>query len=178
MTLYFRLLLILLSSSARPRIFMGDTLELSMRVLPNDLDINGHMTNARFLSVLDLGLIAILIRSRFMNAISSFGAFPIEGGVTISYRRQLTPLARYRLRIWYIGCDARWHVFGFAFLRKDGSLAASGMTRGGVVQRGRGLLPTAEIWRRFAEQTGEVVQPPELPEHARQWLAADWHRTS
>ena len=49
MTLYFRLLLVWLTSLWKPRLGMHDVLELPMRVLPNDLDLNVHLSNARYL---------------------------------------------------------------------------------------------------------------------------------
>jgi acyl-CoA thioesterase FadM len=173
MTLYFRLLLVWLTSLWKPRLGMHDVLELPMRVLPNDLDLNVHLSNARYLSVLDLGVIAILVRSRFMKAIRSLGAFPMEGGVMISYRSQIHPFARYRLRLWYLGCDEYWHVFAFAFVRADGRLAAKGLVKGGAVRRAEGLVRTQEIWERYTAQTGEPVRPPPLPAYARDWLAAE-----
>ena len=47
MNLYLRLLWTLLRSFRLPAIAMGDTLVRGLRVMPNDLDINGHMNNGR-----------------------------------------------------------------------------------------------------------------------------------
>ena len=56
MNLYLRLLWTLLRCWRMPRITAGETLVRSLRVLPNDLDINGHMNNGRYLTVVDLML--------------------------------------------------------------------------------------------------------------------------
>lgn len=173
MTLHLRLLWIWLSSLLKPRFGMRDVLELKLRVLPNDLDINVHLSNARYLSMVDLALMSILVRSRFMGAVRDLGAFPMSGGTLITYRNQLGPLERFRLRMWYLGCDDVWHVFGFAFLREDGRLAAKGMVKGGAVKRGVGLVKSQDIWESYGRRTGEAVQPPTLPLHARHWLAAE-----
>ena len=45
-------------------------------VLPNDLDLNLHMNNSRYLGVFDLGKIDVMIRS----------------GVAVAYRRRWHPL--------------------------------------------------------------------------------------
>jgi hypothetical protein len=41
MSLYFRLLWVWIRAAGRRRIQMGETIELEMRVWPQDLDING-----------------------------------------------------------------------------------------------------------------------------------------
>ena len=48
MNLYSRLFWTLLRSLRLPAIQFGDSLERSLRVLPNDIDINGHMNNGRY----------------------------------------------------------------------------------------------------------------------------------
>ncbi len=50
MNLILRLLRVILSALFKPRVGLLDGAELSFRVLPTDLDINRHMTNARSLS--------------------------------------------------------------------------------------------------------------------------------
>lgn len=49
MNLYLRLLWTWLRARSKPAIAMGDTIELQLRVWPNDLDVNGHMNNGRYM---------------------------------------------------------------------------------------------------------------------------------
>ena len=44
---------------------VGEPVELTPRVLPNNLDINGHMNNGRYLTIVDLALFTLFIRSGF-----------------------------------------------------------------------------------------------------------------
>ena len=55
MNLYFRLLMLLIKLIRKPRLGLLDTSVLILRVLPNDLDMNMHMNNGRYLSIMDLG---------------------------------------------------------------------------------------------------------------------------
>jgi acyl-CoA thioesterase FadM len=41
---------------------VGQTLQRQFRVLPNDIDINGHMNNGRYLTMLDLRIVEYFIR--------------------------------------------------------------------------------------------------------------------
>ena len=71
MNLYFRLLITILKALRAPRVTPGDTVELRLRMLPTDLDLNGHMNNGRYLTLVDLGLVTVFIRSG--------GSIPIVG---------------------------------------------------------------------------------------------------
>jgi len=170
MNLYFRLFWTYLRAMLKPGIDPGDMVEMDMRVWPNDLDVNRHMNNGRFMTVLDLGIIESLVRSRFFKVVRSLGGFPMEGGTLITYRKQLSPFQKYKLRMWYLGCDRFWHVFSFVFMTADGKVAARGLLKGGAVKRGTGLIPSDQIWGQYETLFGEKVTPPPLPEVARRWL--------
>jgi hypothetical protein len=51
LNLYLRLFLTILRALRAPRLVLGDTVELTLRVLPTDLDLNGHMNNGRYLTL-------------------------------------------------------------------------------------------------------------------------------
>lgn len=162
-----------MTSVFKSKTAMHEAIEMEMRVLPNDLDFNLHMTNARFLGILDLALLQILVRSGFFKAMRAVQALPIAGGSLITFRTELQPFAKYRVRLWYLGCSEFWHVFGFAFLRADGRVAAKGLMKGAAVRRGRGLLSCTALWESFSRRTGKPVHPPALPSYALNWLAAE-----
>ena len=55
MNLYFRIILVLIKSFFAKKISPLTSSTLSFRALPFDCDINLHLTNARYLSFMDLG---------------------------------------------------------------------------------------------------------------------------
>ena len=65
MSLYFRLFWTWLRARFKSPIQMGETIELVMRVWPNDLDINGHMNNGRYLTIIDLMPVEYFVRTGF-----------------------------------------------------------------------------------------------------------------
>ena len=87
----------------------------SLRVLPNDLDINGHMNNGRYLTVVDLMLMEYFVRSGFARVMLREGWKPMSGGSFISYRRGLKPLQTYTLRFRLDACDGHWNYMRFEF---------------------------------------------------------------
>ena len=89
MNLYLRLLWTWLRSHLKPPIRFGDAIELRLRVWPNDLDVNGHMNNGRYMTVTDLAVIEYFARAGVLKVLLSKGWRPVLGGAMISFRRSL-----------------------------------------------------------------------------------------
>lgn len=168
MNLYLRLLWTVLRSWRLAAIEPGAWIERRMRVLPTDLDINGHMNNGRYLTIVDLMLVEYFIRSGFARALLAAGWRPVSGGAFITYRRGLQPWQSYSLRFTLAGADAAWNYMRFEFLGEDGSLCAAGYTKGAVVGA-QGLVPNAQSYAR----SGRTFTCHTLPEPVRLWLAAE-----
>lgn len=168
MNLYLRLLWTLLRSLRLPPITLGDALERSLRVLPNDLDINGHMNNGRYMTLVDLMLVEYFVRSGFARVMLRQGWRPMAGGSFITYRKGLKPLQRYRLRFCQEGADTHWNYMRFEFLREDGTLCAAGYMKGAAVGH-QGLVLNECSYATL----GLPFEPMELPQAVRHWLAAE-----
>jgi len=167
MNLYLRLLLTLFRAWRAPRLQPGDTLERTLRVLPNDLDVNGHMNNGRYLTIIDLMLVEYFVRTGFAAAMLRRGWRPMAGGSFISYRRALKPLQTYTLRFRLDASDAHWNYMRFAF-ECHGRVHAAGYMKGAAVARD-GLVPNALSYAAMG------LKPPDhaLPAPVRDWLAAE-----
>jgi acyl-CoA thioesterase FadM len=167
MNLYLRLLWTLLRGWRLPRFVPGATLERSLRVLPNDLDVNGHMNNGRYLTVIDLMLVEYFMRTGFLSVLLKNGWRPMAGGSFVSYRRGLQPFQNYTLRFRLDASDAAWNYMRFEFSHA-GKVCAAGYMKGAAVGR-NGLVPNAQSWACLG------VAPPSaaLPAAVANWLAAE-----
>jgi acyl-CoA thioesterase FadM len=165
--LYFRLLLTLLRAWRAPAITIGQTLERSFRVLPNDIDVNSHMNNGRYLTLIDLMLIEYFARIGFVTVLLRKRWRPMSGGAFITYRRGLKPFQMYRIRYRIDACDKHWNFMRFEFLDGD-KLCASGYMKGAAVGA-KGLI-TNEV--SYAELNQTVLKKP-LPVAVEHWLAAE-----
>ena len=114
-------------------------------MLPNDLDVNGHMNNGRYLTVIDLMLVEYFVRTGFAQAMLRRGWRPMAGGSFITYRRGLKPLQAYTLRFRLDAGDAHWNYMRFEFVRGD-RVCAAGYMKGAAVARD-GLVPNADVVR-------------------------------
>lgn len=163
MVLLFRTLWKALTLRLRPPLGPLGVSVLSFRVWPNDLDVNIHMNNGRFLSVMDLGRFDLSFRTGLGRAMLKNRWKPLVGGLSMRYRRSLAPFERYELHTRLLGWDAKWFYLEQRFL-KGGNLVAEGIVR--ALFRGRkGNVAVSEV----LAQMGYEGPEPELPEAVRRW---------
>ncbi len=108
MNLYLRLLILLIKFRWKPKLdLMGKSI-LKFRVLPNDLDINMHMNNGRFNSIMDLGRVDIMLRTGLLQMITKKRWFGVVGSIHTRFRRPLKLFQHYELHSQIIYWDDKW----------------------------------------------------------------------
>jgi acyl-CoA thioesterase FadM len=167
MNLYLRLFWLLLRYRFQSRLEFTDALARPMRVMPGDLDINGHVNNGRYLTLVDLAIVELFLRSGVLIKAWRQGWRPMIGASMITYRRGLKPFAHYTLRFHLQSWDERWNYFRFDFVH-EGNVAAAGFAKGAMVGR-NGWIKNAEGDRRLGIERGAVAHSPAL----RHWIAAE-----
>lgn len=167
MNLLCRLFLLIFQSFFRKRLHPLSESILNLRVLPNDLDINFHMNNARFLSIMDLGRVDLLLRTDLAGTLLKRRWAPLVGGVNIRYRQSLKPFAKYRLHTKVIGWDEKWFYIEHRFTKKN-RLIAVALVKTLFRGNGRNITP---------EETLKIIHvnidPPEIPPRILTWLSMD-----
>ena len=167
MNLYFRLFWTWLRALFKPAITIGDTIEMKLRVWPNDLDVNGHMNNGRYMTITDLALIEYFTRAGFLRVALKRGWRPMLGGSMISFRRGLKPFTVYTLRFTALCWDERWNYMRFEFLHR-GQVMASGHAKGAIVGR-QGIVSSDETFGAL----GLSAASPAFPASVLAWIEAD-----
>ncbi|MGA7593853.1 MAG: acyl-CoA thioesterase, partial [Gallionella sp.] len=90
MNLFFRMLYVFLLAQFRESLDIGNSLSrLDLRVLPNDLDINLHMNNGRYLTICDLNRIDLFIRTGLLKAMFRRNWIPVIAEHTMTYKKPL-----------------------------------------------------------------------------------------
>jgi acyl-CoA thioesterase FadM len=168
MNLYLRLILALFRSWRQPKIGLHGVVERTMRVWPNDIDINGHMNNGRYLTIIDLMMIEYFVRVGFAKVLIDQGWRPMSGGAFITYRKQLQPGQKYKVQFRWSGANEHWNFMRFDFLRMDGTLCATGYMKGAAVSR-KGLVRNEDSYALMKID----FAPGLLPEAVSNWLAAE-----
>lgn len=167
MNLYLRLAWLLLTYRLKAKMAITDILDRQMRVMPGDLDINGHVNNGRYLTLVDLAIIEVFLRSGVLLKAFRQGWRPILGGSLISYRRGLTPFSKYTLRFQLQSWDERWNYFRFEFIQ-GGKTAALGYAKGAMVGS-KGWISNTEGDAHLGILRRERTHPPELA----LWISAE-----
>ncbi|WP_332778535.1 thioesterase family protein [Polaromonas sp.] len=167
MNLYFRLIWTWLRARFKPPIQMGDTIAMQLRVLPTDLDVNGHMNNGRYMTIVDLALIEYFTRAGFLPVALQRGWRPMLGGSMIAFRRGLKPFTVYTLRFSMQCWDERWNYMRFEFEHAGQSMAV-GYTKGAVVGP-EGIVSNSDS----RAAMGLDPTSPAFPAPVSAWIEAD-----
>jgi acyl-CoA thioesterase FadM len=166
MNLWLRLLGLLLFRDRR-RVDLLATTRVRLRVWPNDLDLNRHVNNGRYVTFADLGRIDWFLRTGVLQLALRQRALPIVGDAMAKFRRDLRLFQAFEIHSRLLGWDERWGFLEHRFVRSGrviGVVAIRGLFRGP-----RGTLTPGE----FLGLLGGPSQSPALPE----WLL-EWHHAS
>lgn len=161
-----RLLRVMLAARRRPPLAPTDVGTVRFRVLPSDLDVQGHMNNGVYLSLMDLGRMDLMVRSGVWRELSTRGYYPVVVSSTITYRRSLDPWQRYEIESRIVGID---DIAGYVEQRfvRDGEICARGVIKARFLKKSGGIVPIPEL----AELFGLDPDNHPLPD----WLA-EWSR--
>ena len=156
MNLYFRLFLLLIKLIRKPSLGLLDTSVLKLRVLPNDLDINMHMNNGRYLSIMDLGRVDIMHRIGLMEHIITNRWSPVVGHLHMRFRRPFKLFQQYELSSRIVSWDEKWVYIEQTFICNH-KIHAVGLVQG-LIRGKEGNIPSSQI----LELLGLNQPPPVL----------------
>jgi len=128
MNLNFRLIRVLIGVAWRPPLGLLEESVVELRVWPNDLDVNLHMTNGRYLTLMDLGRFDLIFRMGMLRQMFRRRWSPVAASATIRFRRSLAPFQRFLIRSRLVCWDQRWIYFEQRF-ESEGRLVALGDVR-------------------------------------------------
>jgi acyl-CoA thioesterase FadM len=162
--MFFRTLLVWLRSNWGPRNRVHDVGRLTLRVLPTDLDVNNHVNNGVYFSLMDLGRFDLLHRSGLWAKMMKMRFYPVVASETITFRKSLAPWQRYTLESKIVGYDDKAVYLEQRFV-VDGELYAQGFIRGRFLKKSGGTVSMAEL----AELVGVDLSEVKLPAWLSEW---------
>lgn len=167
MNLFFRLLGIIFGSFRRPRLDITGLSTLTFRVWPLDLDLNLHLTNSRYMSLMDLGRLDLILRSHTWRAMRRGRLGVVLGGTAIRFRRSLAPFKRFTLTSKVLGWDERWIYVEQVFTGPEG-VACHAVLRTAFVKAGKIVSPNDALALADRQQPS-----PALPGWVNQWAEVE-----
>lgn len=158
MNLYFRLIRTLLLVFFQPRSDFREEVRMDYRVWPHDLDLNMHMNNGRYLTLMDLGRLQLMMRTGLAKHIFKNGWMPVLGAANVRYRRPLAPLRRFTLTTRLLSWDEKWFYIEHRFLQGQEVMAVA-VVRAVILGKGKSL-PTSVFTNLLGVQGGPPEPPP------------------
>ena len=164
----FRLVAVLVRALFRPRVGFLDECTIALRVWPNDVDSNLHLTNSRYLLAMDVGRWDLAVRTGFWRELLRRRWVPVLGSATLRFRRPLDPFQRYRLVTRLVAWDEKWCFVEQRFER-DGHVHAVGRVK--ALFRGpEGQVRSADL---LAAAGHPEVPARQVPEAIQLWQEAE-----
>ena len=163
MNLYLRFLLLLVKRIRVPGGFdVFEACRTRFRVNPLDLDLNLHMNNGRYLSIMDLARFDLMLKAGIFWKLFARGYYPVVVTESIRFRKSLGLFAGFEVMTIIESWDEKDLFISQTFLQGD-QLVARGYLKGRFRQRGRkGSVPTAELF----ELVGKPYDGPRLSDLA------------
>jgi acyl-CoA thioesterase FadM len=134
-----------------------------MRVWPNDIDLNMHLNNARYLNIMDYARTHLLARTGLLDHIINSRWIPLVGASWVTYRRSLPLFSAFSLTSRMVCWDERWFYIEQTFTGSRG-LVAVGWVKG-VLRNAQGTVDPQLVIEGVAPG---VVSPP-MPEAIATW---------
>jgi len=141
------------------------TTRICSRVWPNDLDVNRHVNNGRYLTLADLGRLDWFLRTGALAQARQQHAWPIVGDAIAKFRRDMKLFQRFTIESRMLGWDDKWAFLEHRFIREGRVIGIVGIR--GLFRGRQGPLPPGE----FIRALGGPSQSPALPD----WVL-DWYR--
>lgn len=145
MNLIFRLIYVFVLSLFRERLPMTKTLSrLTLRVLPNDLDLNFHMNNGRYLTICDLSRMDLFIRTGLLKTMLRRKWMPVIAEHTMAYKKPLGLFNRYDVTLEVTHWDEKYFHMKHTFRIAD-RVVAEGVSKGCIYARGSGVIKPEDV---------------------------------
>jgi acyl-CoA thioesterase FadM len=146
-----------------PALGVLDEDKLRLHVWPQDIDLNLHLNNARYLSLMDFGRTHLLARAGLLAYIIRARWTPLLGAVWMTYRRSLPLFTQFTLGSRLVCWDERWFYMEQTFHGREG-LAAVGWVKAVLRDRER-IVPPQQV----IDTVAPGVASPPLPAAIATW---------
>ena len=147
MNLIVRMIALLAASLFKPQLPVANPKNsLTLRVLPNDIDINLHMNNGRYLTICDLTRVDMFIRTGLAKTMVNEKWTPVVSEHTMKYKKALTLFQKYEIRMEVRGWDDRAFHMLHTFLVGN-TVVAEGTSLGVIVSK-TGVVPPIEVMKK------------------------------
>ncbi len=130
---WLRLIRVGLTLLGGPRVDLLATTRITLRVWPNDLDINFHVNNGRYLALADISRMHWFVSTGVLTIARQQNSFPVVGDAIAKFRRELKAFQTFEIHTRLVGWDHKWGFLEHRFVRGQrviGVVAIRGIFKG------------------------------------------------
>lgn len=160
---WLRLIRVGLGWISEPKVDLLATTRVHLRAWPNDLDLNLHVNNGRYLALADIGRIDWFVRTGVLKVARTQKAFPVIGDAIAKFRHDLRLFQAFEIHTRLIGWDRKWGFLEHRFVREDRVIGVVGI-RGVFKGPGGPVDPVV-----FLAELAHAAPSPVLPEWANRF---------
>ena len=145
MNLYFSLLWVMLMARRR-KVITEDNLnnEVTTTIMPNDLDLNLHVNNGRYMTLCDFNRVDLFVRSGLASIMIKNKLAPVVAEHTMTYIKPLRVFNRIRITMKITHWDEKYFYATHTFYRGEKTVA-EGTSKSLVISRKEGRLTPAQV---------------------------------
>ena len=140
MNLYIRLFFIFFGARKRNRITTSNLVnEITTTVMPNDLDLNLHVNNGRYMTLCDFNRVDLFIRSGLASLMVKNKWAPIVAEHTMTYIKPLSLFDKIEVSMEITHWDEKYFYSKHCFYKKNIKVA-EGTSKSLIISRKNGSL--------------------------------------
>jgi len=102
-----------------PRILVHEQAHLWFYIYPFDCDLNGHLTNSKYLAFMDLGRVSFIQQVGLLNTLYQRRCFPVLQSIDMTFIKEIRPGSRLLLKTKLLGLDEKYIYLEQNFLVND-----------------------------------------------------------
>lgn len=127
------------------------------RVWPTDLDLNMHVNNGRYLTLMDLGRTDLMCKAGLFKTAFKKKWMPVLGKATIQYIRSLRCFQKFSITTQVVYWDEKWIYLEQKFYLQD-KVVASAFVQALFLQKRNKITPQ-EVMASFDQQLTKPLPP-------------------
>ena len=136
-------------------------------VTPFDLDLNFHMNNGKFFSLMDLGRMDILLSTGSFKKIIFNGYYPVVVSEVIRFKRSLSLFQKFYIETSIEGWDDRDFYMKQDFI-SNGEIVATAMVKARFKKRGQKLSVSSPDLLKFLGISKQMEPIPAIAQHLKE----------
>lgn len=140
---------------------------LSMRVMPNDLDVYFHVNNGRYLTLMDLGRLHLMSVTGLLRPVLKRKWSPLLGSVKIHFLKPLTVFQKFTMTTQTLYWDDKW-IYIEQKIQRNGNLCAVALLKILFVGKEGKIDP-----QRIVDCLPTPPSRPDLPHAIKLWQEAE-----